>query len=360
MLHLHHRPWPVLALALLIPFGVVSPVCAQQQFSGAGSSAAAPVYRAWAREYAKSRGENLSYEPVGSGAGMTRIRKREVDFGASDIISSKAELDRDGLVMVPTVIIGIVPVVNLPKVAPNALHLTGQVLAQIFLGEVSQWDAAPIKALNPELSLPNLPIRIVARSDGSGTTYHFSDYLSRVSPAWKQRYGVAPKFDWPAGVITAKGSSEVSKAVRATAGAIGYIDYNYVLDDALSGVSLRNADGQFVAASVEGFREAVVHSAWFTAGDFGSEINEGPGARTWPITMGTYIAVPRVAKRGDRTESALRFITWGYLNGDVLAREAKFVPLPNKVQANAYKEIASVRTDAGDALGMRLLGTLVR
>src|SRR5689334_16432654 len=201
---------PVLALLGLVPF-LVSPAHAQATMSGAGSSAAAPVYKVWAQEYAKKRGDALAYEPVGSGAGMARIRKREVDFGASDVIASRAELDKDGLVMVPTVITGVVPVVNLPRVAPNTLRLTGEVLAQIFLGQITQWDAAPIKALNPAIALPNLPIKVIARADGSGTTYHFSDYLSRVSPAWKQRYGVGSKFDWPAQTVSVKGSGEVSK-----------------------------------------------------------------------------------------------------------------------------------------------------
>src|SRR5262249_23797656 len=160
----------------------------------------------------------LAYDPVGSGGGMARIRKREVDFGASDVIASKADLDRDGLVMFPTVITGVVPVVNLPHVAPNAMRFSGEVLAGIFLGEITQWDAPEIKALNPALALPHQSIRIVARADGSGTTFHFADYLSRVSPAWKQRYGVANRFDWPAGTMAVKGSGEVSKTVRATPG----------------------------------------------------------------------------------------------------------------------------------------------
>jgi phosphate transport system substrate-binding protein len=253
-----------------------------------------------------------------------------------------------------------VPVVNLPHVASGAMRLTGELLAKIFLGEVTQWNAPEIRALNPALNLPAERIRLVVRADGSGTTYHFSDYLSRVSPAWKERLGVASKFDWPGAVTAVKGSGEVSKAVRATVGSIGYVDYNYVLDDGLCAVAMRNADGQFVQAGVEGFRAAVAHSAWFTSGNFLAEINDSPGANTWPITMGTYVAVPRVAAPGSGTERAVRFITWAYLHGDALARQAKFVPLPDKVQASAYREIAKIAGAQGEPVGIKLLGQLLK
>jgi phosphate transport system substrate-binding protein len=345
---------------LAVSVSLHAPARAADTISGAGSSAAAPVYKTWAAEYTKDHGDVLAYEAIGSGAGMAKIRKHDTDFGASDVIASKADLDKDGLVMFPTVITGVVPVVNLPHVAPGAMRLSGELLAKIFLGEITQWNAPEIRSLNPELNLPAERIRLVVRADGSGTTYHFSDYLSRVSPAWKERRGVASKFDWPAEVLAVKGSGEVSKTVRATAGAIGYIDYNYVIDDGLCGVAMRNSEGRFVQADVEGFREAVTHSAWFTSGDFFSEINNAPGAKTWPITMGTYVAVPRVAAPGSGTERALRFVTWAYLHGDALARQAKFVPLPDKVQASAYREIAKIAGAHGEPVGMKLLGQLVR
>jgi len=327
---------------------------------GAGSSAAAPVYRTWATEYAKAHGDALTYEPVGSGAGMSRIRKREVDFGASDVVASKEELERDGLIMIPTVITGVVPVVNLPGMRSNALLLSGDVLARIFSGSVVQWDAPEIKALNPGLVLPAQRILLVVREDSSGTTYHYTDYLSRVSPAWRQERGSGNKVNWPRDAIAVKGSGEVSKTVRATPGAIGYIDYNYVVDDGLTAVSMQNASGRFVIPGVEGFREAVRNSAWFTKGDFTASINDGPGTDTWPITMGTYIAVPSVTTQSDRTERALRFVTWAFLHGDALARQAKFVPLPDKVQASAYREIARVTSAQGERLGVMVLGKVLK
>ena len=330
-----------------------------QSITGAGSSAAAPVYKIWGAEYAKAKGTALDYAPVGSGAGMAKINKREVDFGASDFIASPADLKKNDLVMFPTVITGVVPIVNLGKIGPNQLHLTGELLGRIFAGQLTQWDAPEIKALNPGLKLPNHAIRVVARADGSGTSYHFSDYLSRTSPAWKAKYGVASHFDWPAGTLAVKGSGEVAKTVQATEDSIGYIDFNYVLDDNLTGVSVKNADGQWVAASVEGFRQAVMHSTWYSSGDFSTELNNLPGAESWPITMGTYIAVPRVASAADRAERTLRFLTWAYLNGDALARQAKFVPLPERVQASAYREISRVVSGSGEMLGAKMMGQLV-
>ncbi len=343
-------------LVLASPFGA----SAAESINGAGSSAASPVYRIWSTEYAKTHAAALVYDPVGSGAGMARINKREVDFGASDIIASPADLKKNGLVMFPTVITGVVPVVNLGKLPSNGLRLTGDVLARIFLGQVTQWDAPEIRALNPDAKLPAHAIRLVVRADGSGTTYHFSDYLSRANAAWKQKYGVANHFDWPAGAIAVKGSAEVSKTVRATPDSIAYIDYNYMVDDGLAAVAMKNADGQYVEAGTAGFHEAVMHSTWYSAGDFSTELNDLPGAKSWPITMGTYIAIPRVAANGERAGRALQFITWAYLNGDALAREAKFVPLPEKVQASAYAEIAKVSGPSGEAIGMSLMGSLLK
>jgi phosphate transport system substrate-binding protein len=332
---------------------------ATDSITGAGSSAAAPVYRIWGSEYAKARGTLLEYAPVGSGAGMARINKHEVDFGASDVIASAADLKKNDLVMFPTVITGVVPVVNIGKVGPNQLHLTGDLLGRIFAGLVTQWDAPEIKALNPGLKLPAHAIRVVARADGSGTTYHFSDYLSRTSPAWKAKYGVASHFDWPAGTLAVKGSGEVAKTVQATEDSIGYIDFNYVLDNDMTGVSVKNADGQWTSASVEGFHQAVMHSTWYTSGDFSTELNDLGGPGSWPITMGTYVAVPRIAVAGDRAERTLRFLTWAYLHGDSLARQAKFVPLPERVQASAYREISRVLGTHGESLGAKTMGQLV-
>jgi phosphate transport system substrate-binding protein len=333
--------------------------CAADELAGAGSSAAAPVYRIWAQEYKKNGGDSVSYDPVGSGAGMTKIRQRQADFGASDVIASKADLSKDGLVMFPTVISGVVPVVNLPKLSAP-IRLDGETLARIFLGEITLWNAPEIAALNPRLSLPSLPIKVICRGDGSGTTYHFSDYLSKVSPTWKTRFGIANKHAWPQGFVAVTGSGEVSKTLRNTAGGISYIDYNYVLDDNLTPLQLKTASGRYITASPEVFRSAVIGSRWFTHGDFSQTLTNIPGDNAWPITMGTYAAIPKVASDTARAARTLRFFAWAYGHGDQLAGQAKFVPLPEKVQASAYREIASVVGSKGELIGVDALGAMLR
>jgi phosphate transport system substrate-binding protein len=343
-----------LALGALVPF--ISPL-ASAQVHGAGSTAAAPVYKIWAESYKASTGTNIAYEAVGSSEGMKRMREGSIDFGASDVPLSASEAKRVHLVLVPTVVTAAVPVVNLPSVAQGQLRLTGDVLARIFLGKIDAWDAPEIQALNPGISLPKLKIRPVVRADGSGTTFHFTDYLSNVSDDWKTAFGTKSSVSWPAGFLAEKGSGEVVRAVRSTPGTIGYIDYNYVLDASLSPVQLRNAAGNFVTAQVNSFREAVLNSDWNRKGDFSSSLVNRPGRDTWPITMGTFIAVPEISQPGKQTLAALRFVTWGYLHGDDLARQAKFVPLPERVQANAYRELARVTDESGAMIGLQSMAS---
>jgi phosphate transport system substrate-binding protein len=334
-------------------------VSAADAIAGAGSSAAAPVYKIWADEYRKVSGELIAYDPVGSGAGMTRIRQHQVDFGASDVIASRAELSRDGLIMFPTVISGVVPVVNLAKLG-TPVKLNGEVLARIFLGEITQWNAPEIAALNPKLSLPNLAIQVVCRSDSSGTTYHFSDYLAKVSANWKTRYGVANKHSWPASFTSAKGSSEVSRTVRSTPGSIGYIDYSYIVEDGLTGVLMQNSAGHFVAASPNAFRSAVLKSQWFSSGDFSETLTNMTGENSWPITMGTYVAVQKSASDAQRSARTLRFFVWALSNQSFLAGQAKFVPLPDKVQAKVFREISSVVGNTGELIGVGSISVLAK
>jgi phosphate transport system substrate-binding protein len=337
----------------------LTPADAEETITGAGSSAAAPVYRIWAQEYKKEGGAALAYEAVGSSAGMERIRQRQADFGASDVIAAKGDLAKDGLVMFPTVISGVVPVVNLPRVN-GQIRLNGELLARIYLGEIKQWNAPEIARLNPKATLPDLPIKVVCRADGSGTTYHFTDYLSKVSPAWKSRFGAASKHPWPADFVAVKGSTEVSKTVRATVGAIAYIDYNYAVDDKLVTALLANAAGRFLAASPETFRAAVINSRWFSQGDFAETLTDLPGETSWPITMGTYVAVPKAAADTARAARTLRFFAWAYGHGDGLASQAKFVPLPEKVQARVFREISSIQGAKGELIGVEAIKVLVK
>jgi phosphate transport system substrate-binding protein len=339
---------------------IASVAVSAETITGAGSFASAPIYKTWAAEFAKNSGHQLVYQAIGSNAAMARVGKREVDFGSSDVMASADELKENDLVMVPTALTGVVPVVNLPQIASNALRLDGESLVRIYLGQLTQWDAPELRVLNPDLKLPALPIKMVVRSDFAGANFYLSDYLSQLSPEWKRSKGVAPRIDWLKGSLPVTTTAAVSETVRNTPGAIGWIDFNNAQDDGLAMAVLRNADGQFIAAGPEGFREAAVRSAWFSAGDFSASLTNRAGPRSWPMTMATYIAVPRVAQKKEGTERALRFITWGFMRGDALARQARFVPLPAKVQASAFREIAKVVGPQGEALGVSVVATAMK
>ena len=344
------------ALAPMLPALLLSAAAgAAPPFTGAGSTAAAPIYSVWAENYLKVSQAPLKYDAVGSGAGLTRIRERKVDFGASDVPPFPADMLRDGLVSVPTVVTAAVPVINVAGVPHGQVRMNGEVLARIFMGQIAVWNAPELRQLNPRLNLPAAPIRVVVRSDGSGTTYHFTDYLAKVSAQWATDRGVKSQFEWPASFIQAKGSGGVVQAVKSTPGAIGYVDYNYVLDNNLDYTLVRNAAGVFVSPTPEGFAAAVRSSDWYLKGDFSHGITNMPGASSWPITMGTYLLLPRVSSSPGGTLAALRFLTWGYVNGDELARLAKFVPLPERVQAKAYAEMSKIVDDRGNLLGVQAL-----
>ena len=239
-----------------------------QTITGAGSSAAAPIYRSWAKAYARATGATVEYDPVGSSGGIKKIRQNEVGFGASDVAPSSKELAEGGLVTFPVAITGIAPVFNLAKISDGQLRLTSEVLARIFLGEVTRWNAPEIAAINPGVALPNEAIKVIVRSDGSGTTYNFTDYLGKVSPKWKTTYGARNSIKWADGFIGAKGSDGVVQAVKDTQGSIAYIDHGYVKEHGLATAQLKNVDGEFVRPSVAAFRAALASSEWATAGSF--------------------------------------------------------------------------------------------
>ena len=337
-------------LGLVLGFSIAWGCGAQELIHGGGSSAAHPVYRVWAEEYARNGGRALRYEPSGSSAGLKSARERRSDFGASDIAPSQHDCERDGLVVVPTAITGAVPVVNLPRFSGQRLVLDGDLLAAIFLGQIRKWNDARIQALNPSVRLPDLSIERIVRSDGSGTTFHFSDYLSRVSPDWKRQLGAGAMLNWPSGTLSAIGSQGVVDRLVATPGGIAYVDYNYVVEHALSAVALRVADGSVIEAGPHAFRSALLSSAWLRSGDFTQTLTHQSGKGAWPITMGTFVVLPRVAERAERTGAVIRFLTWAFLHGDNLVGRAHFVRLPDLVQAKAYRALAEVRDPHGAPL----------
>lgn len=346
----------VLALTLLYLCTLASTEAAEPPITGAGSSAAAPIYRSWAREYQKVSGIGLAYEAVGSSAGLKRIGARDVGFGASDVAPPPAELEKQGLVVFPIAITGVAPVFNLPKLGDGQLLLDGDLLARIFLGQIDRWNAPEIARLNPGAKLPDLPIKVVVRSDGSGTTYNFADYLAKMSPAWKARNGVHTSYDWPAAFIGAKGSDGVVKAVKDTVGALGYVDYGYVLENHLKAAVLRNREGEIAKPSTASFRDALNNSEWVSRGGFATTLTDQPGKTSWPIVMGTFALVPVVPDKPAETARALRFFIWAFVNGDTLVQKNNFVRLPDHVQASAFRAIASVTDRSGASLAMGLLG----
>src|SRR5450830_310651 len=330
-----------LALLLAAPWGLAR---AGETLTGAGSSAAAPLYRAWAAAYGKTQDVQLQYEASGSSAGLKKIRAQEVAFGATDAAPTEAELSRDQLLLVPTFVTGAVPVVNLPRVPRGRLRLTGEVLAQIYLGSITRWSAPEIAALNPDLSLPDLSIRPVGRSDGSGTTWYVADYLARLSPTWKERLGAKTSLAWGEHVT----------------GAIGYVDFNYVGANGLSPVQLRNAAGEFAVAGVAGFKAALRASDWAAKGNFHASLANLPGPGVWPITMGTFVLLPRVSSQPAETARALRFLMWALLKGDSVVEGLSFVRLPDALQASAFKALSSVVDKQGRKLGTEAFSAIAQ
>lgn len=321
---------------------------AHADITGAGSSAAKPLYNLWAEEYAKNGNPKLNYQPVGSSAGLKQIKERLVDFGASDVAMTIEDMRANKLICFPSAISGVVPVVNLPGVKTGELQLTGEVLADIFSRKVTKWNDQEIAALNPGVNLPKLPIVAVVRSDGSGTTYNFTDYLSKMSKPWKDSLGRNFTIAWPADTTPAKGSGGVVTAVKQNSGSIGYVDYNYVIQEKLNYAKVQNRDGKYVAPTAEAFASALNNSSWKTQATFEEMLTDKPGAHTWPITMGTFVIVPQVSSDPEKTIAALKFFTWAFLKGDKLVGNLDFVRLPDRVQARIYNELTQI-TDAKGA-----------
>jgi phosphate transport system substrate-binding protein len=318
--------------------------------TGAGSSAAAPLYTKWAAIYQPQSGTALKYQSVGSSAGIKQIKARTVGFGASDVALSRDDLQKEKLICFPSAISGVVPVINIPGVKSGELQLTGELLADIFARKILYWNDARITAVNPSVRLPKMAIVAVVRQDGSGTTYNFTDYLSKVSPSWKAGFGTNFTIAWPADATQAKGSSAVSSAVKHTAGAIGYIDYNYVVQDQLAYAKLRNREGRVVAPSALSFGSSLSHSSWQTSARFDEMLTDKAGPSSWPITMGTFVIVPQVANDPTSMIATLKFFTWAFMKGDGIVSGMDFVRLPDQVQARIYTELTSITDRNGKPL----------
>ena len=299
--------------------------------TGAGATFPFPIYAKWADAYKKATGTGMNYQSIGSGGGIKQITARTVDFGASDMPLKPEELEKEGLTQFPTVIGGDVPVVNLPGVKSGELRLTGHALADIYLGKITKWDDPAIAALNKGVKLPAQDITVVHRSDGSGTTFIWVNYLSKVSPEWKTKVGEGTSVNWPAGV-GGKGNEGVASYVQRISGAIGYVEYAYALQNKMTAAAVQNRDGEYVQANADAFKAAAANADWSKAPGFYLILTDQAGKNAWPISGATFILMHKSQAKPEIAKEVLKFFDWAYgSEGDKLASSLDYVPLPDNV-----------------------------
>jgi len=318
--------------------------------NGAGATFPAPAYQKWAAVYKGQANFGLGYQAIGSGAGIKQIIAKIVDFGASDVPMSQTELSANGLIQFPTLVGGVVPVVNLADIQSGQLNLSGEVLAEIFSGKITKWSDARIAADNKGLKLPDQPIAVVFRYDQSGTAFIFTSYLSQVSPEWKKNVGAGAAVRWPVGV-GGKGNEGVAAYVHRLPGSIGFVEYATAMQDKMAYVKLKNRDGQFVAPSESSIRAAAAQASWNAASGFAESLVNQPGKDSWPITSTTFVLIHSVQPDADRGRAVLGFFDWALRTGAQTASQLGYVPLPDnvvKMVSDAWK--AQVKDAAGKAL----------
>jgi phosphate transport system substrate-binding protein len=298
--------------------------------SGAGATFPYPIYAKWADAYKKQTGVGLNYQSIGSGGGIKQITARTVTFGASDMPLKAAQLDKDGLVQFPMVMGGVVPAINVEGIKTGELVLNGDVLAKIFLGQIKTWNDPAIQKLNAAAKLPAQPIVVVHRSDGSGTTFLFTDYLSKVNADWKSKVGANTAVEWPVG-IGAKGNEGVANNVGQTKGSIGYVEYAYAKQNKLIVTKMINKDGKTVEPTAESFMAAAANANWEGTPGFGEVLTDEPGPTSWPIAGATFILMHKQPQNPAVAAEALKFFDWAYANGGKMALELDYVPMPDKV-----------------------------
>jgi phosphate transport system substrate-binding protein len=314
-----------------------------ETLTGAGATFPAPVYAKWAEAYKAQTGVGLNYQAIGSGGGIKQITAKTVDFGASDKPLKPDQLNSIGLIQFPTVMGGVVPVVNLPGVNPGQMKMTGDLLAKIYLGEIKRWNDPAIASLNPGVRLPNLPITVVHRSDGSGTSFVFTSYLTIKNGTWASKVGANDAVEWPVGQ-GGKGNDGVSAFVRQTAGSIGYVEYAYAKQNKLTFTQMQTHDGSFVEPVAGNFAAAAAKADWAhtPGGSFYMLILDKPGANSWPITAATFILVYKQQQNPEKGREVLKFFDWAYKNGNGLAEQLDYIPMPDSVKAMARKKWAEV------------------
>jgi len=337
--------YPALVAAVASLLSLVS--AQAQEITGAGASAPAPLYSKWASDYNKATGVKVNYQSIGSGGGIKQIDSKTVDFGASDAPQTDEALKAKGQIQFPTVVLGVVPIVNVKGIEPGQLKLNGQVLGDIYLGKVARWNDPAIKALNPTLTLPDTTIAQVRRADGSGTTFLFTNYLSKVNAEWKAKVGEGAAVNWPVGA-GGKGNEGVSAFVGRLPNSIGYVEYTYVKQNKLSYVTMQNAAGNFVAPDDTAFKAAAAGADWSKS--FNQIITNMPGKDSWPISGATFILMHAKQDKPANGLEALKFFEWAYRTGDKTASDLEYVPMPKPVVAAIEKLWSEVKDANGKAV----------
>ncbi len=334
----------------LLAAGLISAAAALPAFaadiSGAGATFPYPIYAKWADAYKKETGNGLNYQSIGSGGGIKQITARTVTFGASDMPLKPEELDKIGVIQFPTVMGGVVPVVNIEGIKSGDVTLDGPTLGKIFLGEIKSWDDPAIAKLNPKAKLPKQAIAVVHRSDGSGTTFIFTNYLSKVSADWKSKVGNNTAVEWPVG-IGAKGNEGVANNVANTKGSIGYVETAYAKQNNLTTTNLVNHAGKAVAPTAETIMAAAGGADWANAPGFYMILTDSAGDKSWPIAGATFILIPKQPKDGAAATEALKFFDWAYKNGGKMAQDLDYIPMPGTVVTQIEASWKGVKDDSG-------------
>lgn len=318
------------SLSVLLASLCISGLAHATDVTGAGSSFVYPVLSKWSQDYSKNSKNRINYQSIGSGGGIAQIKAATVDFGASDAPLSAEDLKASGLGQFPSVIGGIVPVMNIEGISPGQLKLDGETLAKIYLGEITVWNDPAVVALNPGMKLPGSKITVVHRSDGSGTSYNFTNYLAKVSDGWKSKIGFGTTVPWPVGV-GGKGNEGVSAYVKQIKNSIGYVEYAYALQNKMTHAQLKNASGKFIQPNAKAFQAAADTADWANAKDFNLIMTNAPGDNAWPITATTWIIMYKQPKNAEQSQAAFNFFKWSLENGQQQASALDYVALPDSL-----------------------------
>jgi phosphate transport system substrate-binding protein len=325
-------------------------LAAAQDITGAGATFPAPLYAKWAADYNKATGVKINYQSVGSGAGIKQIDSKTVAFGASDMPLKDDELVKKGQLQFPTVIGGVVPVINIKGIAPGQLKLNGQVLGDIYLGKITKWTDPAIKALNPSVPLPDAAIAPVRRADGSGTTFIFTNYLSKVNAEWKTKVGEGTAVNWPAGA-GGKGNEGVAAFVNRLPNSIGYVEYAYVKQSKMTYAQMQNSAGNFVSPDDTAFKAAAAGAEWSKS--FYQILTNQPGKDAWPVTGATFILMYKTQDKPAEATAALKFFEWAYKNGDKTAEDLDYVPMPVVVKTQVEKAWGEIKDTSGKPVAFK-------